>query len=146
MLSVGGGFYVDRNEKVKYETPSKTKLDAVKCINSINNPPVTLSDVYLFSNDGKYLGLLSTNIYNSDSVFNEYGTYGSKYSSTSIWDEYGSYGSKYSSFSAFNPYTSTPPIIIDSNGNLLGKVTANPYISGGINPNDLFNFAKYLGL
>ncbi|EWG08627.1 hypothetical protein [Cytobacillus firmus] len=33
MLSVGGGFYVDRNEKVKYETPSKTKLDAVACIN-----------------------------------------------------------------------------------------------------------------
>lgn len=33
MLSVGGGFYVDRNEKVKYETPSKTKLEAVVCIN-----------------------------------------------------------------------------------------------------------------
>ncbi|WML46727.1 transglycosylase SLT domain-containing protein [Neobacillus sp. PS3-34] len=32
MLSVGGGLYVNRDEKVKYETPSKSKLDAVKCI------------------------------------------------------------------------------------------------------------------
>ncbi|MDP4086940.1 MAG: transglycosylase SLT domain-containing protein [Bacillota bacterium] len=34
MLSVGGGYYVDRNTKVKYETPSKVILDAVKCIAS----------------------------------------------------------------------------------------------------------------
>ncbi|WML46193.1 transglycosylase SLT domain-containing protein [Neobacillus sp. PS3-40] len=33
MLSVGGGYYVDRNPAiVKYETPSKDKLIAVKCI------------------------------------------------------------------------------------------------------------------
>lgn len=35
MLSVGGGYYVDQNSKVKYETPSKTKLNAVKCIASL---------------------------------------------------------------------------------------------------------------
>lgn len=33
MLSVGGGYYVDRDEKVTYQTPSKTKLNAVKCVN-----------------------------------------------------------------------------------------------------------------
>ncbi|OMF61560.1 hypothetical protein BK139_06900 [Paenibacillus sp. FSL R5-0490] len=32
ILSVGGGFFVERDTKVKYETPSKTKLNAVKCI------------------------------------------------------------------------------------------------------------------
>lgn len=32
MLNVGGGYYVDRDEKVKYQTPSKAKLIAVKCI------------------------------------------------------------------------------------------------------------------
>jgi hypothetical protein len=42
-LSVGGGYYVDRDSTVKYETPSKTKLTAVKCINGnyIGNPPNT---------------------------------------------------------------------------------------------------------
>jgi hypothetical protein len=42
MLSVGGGYFVDRDSKVKYETPSKTKLQAVQCIHnpygSISNP------------------------------------------------------------------------------------------------------------
>lgn len=32
-LSVGGGYYVDRDTKVTYQTPSKTKLNAVKCVN-----------------------------------------------------------------------------------------------------------------
>ncbi|MEH7481473.1 hypothetical protein V7157_10450 [Neobacillus drentensis] len=152
MLSVGGGLYVDRNEKVKYETPSKTKLDAVYCINVVLKtsqppvPPATLSNVYIYSDDGDYLGLLTSNVYDSESVFNEYGQYGSKYSSTSIWNQYSTYGSKYSSESAFNPYTSTPPLIIDSHGNLLGKVTVNKYVSGAINPYDLNDFAKYLGL
>lgn len=42
MLSVGGGFYVNRDAKVKYETPSKAKLDAVKCI---SNPAATTTTV-----------------------------------------------------------------------------------------------------
>lgn len=31
-LSVGGGYYVDRDSKVTYQTPSKEKLEAVRCI------------------------------------------------------------------------------------------------------------------
>lgn len=38
MLSVGGGYYVDRDENVSYQTPSKTKLNAVKCINNTYQP------------------------------------------------------------------------------------------------------------
>ncbi|MFD5854194.1 hypothetical protein ACFWGC_29220 [Cytobacillus pseudoceanisediminis] len=33
MLSVGGGYYVDRDKKISYSTPSKTKLRAVSCVN-----------------------------------------------------------------------------------------------------------------
>lgn len=36
MLSVGGGLYVNRDNKVKYETPSKAKLSALNCIKNIN--------------------------------------------------------------------------------------------------------------
>jgi hypothetical protein len=49
MLSVGGGYYVDRDTKVKYETPSKTKLKAVECVHnpygSIGNASV-VGDVW----------------------------------------------------------------------------------------------------
>lgn len=33
MLSVGGGYFVDRDYRVTYQTPSKEKLNAVACIN-----------------------------------------------------------------------------------------------------------------
>lgn len=40
MLSVGGGYYVDRDSKVEYKTPSKTKLNAVKCNTQPQSTPV----------------------------------------------------------------------------------------------------------
>ena len=87
---------------------------------------------YLYSNDGKvYLGKLVTNQYDSESVWNEYGTYGSKYSQYSIWNEYGTYGSSYSNESAFNNYALNPPIIVDARGNIMGYLTTNTTIYYG---------------
>ncbi|WP_222928838.1 YncE family protein [Neobacillus piezotolerans] len=41
-LGVGAGFYVVRDERVEYKTPSKQKLNAVKCANpKLEIPPVT---------------------------------------------------------------------------------------------------------
>jgi len=94
----------------------------------------TIAKLYLFAEDGTYLGKLTTNEFDSDSIFNEYGTYGSKYSSKSIWNEYGTYGSKYSSQSAFNDYTFTPPYIVTSDGTIYGRLTTNKFISGAISP------------
>jgi len=96
----------------------------------------------LYSNDGtEFLGTLSTNRYDSDSIFNKYGSYGSKYSSTSIWNPYGTYGSKYSIDSAFNKYSTSPPIIV-YNGQAIAYVSVNKYLSGSISPYQLWNEAK----
>lgn len=69
---------------------------------------------------GKYLGNLSKNKFDPDSVSNPYGRYGSKYSPDSINNEYGRYGSRYSSDSARNPYATNPPAIVSPRGNRLG--------------------------
>ena len=61
---------------------------------------------------GKYLGTLSNNQYDPESVRNPYGRYGSKYSPDSINNPYGKYGSKYSPDSPNNPYATNPPVII----------------------------------
>ncbi len=61
---------------------------------------------------GKYLGNLSTNRFDPNSVSNPYGEYGSKYSPDSINNPYGRYGSKYSNDSPNNPYATNPPAII----------------------------------
>lgn len=39
---------------------------------------------FLLAQDSQFLGMLSSNRYQYDSVMNEYGIYGSKYSTTSI--------------------------------------------------------------
>lgn len=101
------------------------------------------SQMYIFSNDGKvFLGTLSLNTYDSNSIFNQYGNHGSKYSSTSIYNTYGTYGSRYSTYSAYNPYTSTPPVLVYQ-GKIRGYVTTNKYLSSQfVSPANLWNFAK----
>lgn len=72
-------------------------------------PPILLD-----RQTGKYLGNLSNNPYDPDSVSNPYGRYGSRYSPDSINNPYSKYGSRYSNDSVNNPYATNPPVIIDS--------------------------------
>lgn len=65
---------------------------------------------------GKYLGNLSSNPYDANSVSNPYGRYGSEYSSDSINNPYGKYGSRYSNDSPNNPYATNPPSIHGGDG------------------------------
>ena len=71
-----------------------------------------------------YLGCLSCSEYESDSVFNEYGEYGSKYGDM-IRNPYSDYGSRYSSYSVCNPYASDPPVIVDDAGTFYGRLSLN---------------------
>lgn len=67
---------------------------------------------------GKYLGTLSNNRFDPNSVSNPYGQYGSKYSPDSINNPYGQYGSRYSPDSPNNPYATSPPVIISPGSGL----------------------------
>ncbi|MCP2028091.1 hypothetical protein L1276_003259 [Flavobacterium sp. HSC-32F16] len=92
---------------------------------------------FLVANDGQFLGKLSLNQYDSESISNSYGSFGSQYSSTSIKNQYSQYGSPYSSLSPFNQYTSTPPTIY-IRGKKHGFLTKNKYLSGtSIDPDAL---------
>lgn len=84
-------------------------------------------------NQNTYLGKI-VNSYQSDSIFNEYGTYGNEYNTDSIWNEYGTFGSEYNSYSATNSYTTTPPMII-KNKKIIGYLSANKSMEGTISPN-----------
>ncbi len=91
---------------------------------------VVTSTLVIYGQDGTFLGVVDTNRFNSDSVCNGFGTYGSRYSSYSIWNEYGTYGGDYGINSAFNEYGSYPPILYEWDGvnlNALYYVTTNPY-------------------
>ena len=93
-----------------------------------------LKGALVFAQDDEqtYLGKID-NKYNSESVFNKYGTYGNEYSSESIWNKYSEFGNKYNYLSPFNDYSSSPPRII-KNGKIIGYLTTNKFISGAISP------------
>ena len=81
--------------------------------------------IYGGKNHDVYLGCLNCSKYDTNSIWNSYGDYGSKYSSKSIWNNYGDYGSTYSNYSPFNVYASYPPVIVDRTGNSYGYFTCN---------------------
>lgn len=89
----------------------------------------------LLAQDSKntYLGKL-TNNFDSESIFNEFGNYGSEFSSTSIWNEFGNFGSEFSTFSPFNEFTSTPPMII-KDGRIIGYLSVNQAFQNSVSPN-----------
>ena len=91
---------------------------------------VSWSDLRIIAADGIFLGTLNENAYDSNSIYNEYGTYGSKYNAKSIFNQYGNYGSDYSSLSPFNQYSTSPPGLYDRQGNFCGTLSVNRYARG----------------
>ena len=66
---------------------------------------------YIVSPNGQYLGNLSANRFDPNSVSNPYGQYGSAYSPTSINNKFSPYGNPYSPQSVNNPYATQSPVI-----------------------------------
>jgi hypothetical protein len=97
---------------------------------------------FLVADDGQFLGKLTLNEYETESILNNYGSHGSKYASTSINNQYSSYGSKYSSLSPNNQFTSTPPTIY-LRGIKYGYLTKNKFKSGTtLDPDNLTNWMR----
>src|SRR5215469_18684009 len=63
----------------------------------VSPPPLPKLMIFGGEDHKTYLGCLSCSEYSIDSVFNEYGTHGSRYSAESIWNHYSEFGSRYSS-------------------------------------------------
>lgn len=74
-----------------------------------------------------YLGCLNCSQYESDSVLNKYGDYGSRYGDASIFNPYGDFGSAYGEYSACNRYAADPPVIVDKDGHFYGRLTINTF-------------------
>lgn len=65
----------------------------------------------LWAADGQFLGLLSNNKYDAQSISNLRGIYGSQYGLYSIRNIHGMYGGTHGLNSPYNPYCKNPPII-----------------------------------
>ena len=83
--------------------------------------------------DGTFLGLVTGNRFDRNSLLNQFGPHGSRYSNESIFNTYSTYGSEYSPLSPFNQYSTTPPSFIKS-GRVIGRLTKNEYVQQRIDP------------
>lgn len=103
--------------------------------------PVLFASVLLLGGPAlaqNYVGDLSSNPYDPDSISNPYGA-GSPYDPNSIFNPYGPYGSPYSPKSWTNPYATDTPLLFDRQGNYRGKLSTNPY-----DPDSISNpFGRY---
>jgi hypothetical protein len=96
----------------------------------------------LIAADGTFLGKISRNTVEHDSISNTISPYGSSLGSTSIFNTLGQYGSTLSSLSPFSSLASSPPRIV-KDGRQLGYLTKNSMKQPAIDPDDLL---KWLNL
>jgi len=82
-----------------------------------------------------------TSSHDSQSIFNEFGTYGNEFSSKSIWNEFSTFGNEFNSNSPFNEFSSRPPLLI-KNRKIIGYLSANRSIKSSISPNLLKALCK----
>lgn len=102
-----------------------------------SNKADTPSGSFLIAQNGQFLGKITNNIYDNDSLLNKYGPYGSQYSQTSIFNKYSEYGSQYGQYSLNNPYCSVPPKLF-INGKFFYHVSDNKFISDRISSEIFF--------
>lgn len=84
--------------------------------------------IMIYGGDGNatYLGCLSCSERESESVFNRFGPYGSRFFGLdSIHNPTSEYGHRYSTYSACNELALDPPVIIDDRGKFYGRLTLN---------------------
>ena len=92
-----------------------------------------LEGALIFADDGQFLGKITSNRFDVNSIGNQFGLYGSRFSVTSIFNEFGTYGSRFSILSPFNDFTFSPPLIL-INGTFVGFLTTNRFKFPGISP------------
>jgi len=153
-LFIQGQFvgHVTVNKYVANQIPTETFLYLLgNDLNALLNKKFDLkeSDIrskkgesYIIANDGQYLGKLTSNEFDHDSLLNEFGPYGSEFSTTSVFNEFSDYGSEFSTLSPFNEFSTTPPKIY-VNGLFYGYLTENEFVSGKkIKPKGLKQWIK----
>lgn len=122
------------------ENSSFNKADLVKEDYDVNNL-YYLEGAIIIANDNEYLGEISKNQFDSDSINNEFGRYGSQFSSYSIFNNFSTYGSQFSSLSPFNKFTSTPPKIYKENI-FIAYLTVNTFMFQRVDTNLLIVWLK----
>lgn len=100
-----------------------------------------LEGAVIVAEDGEFLGKITMNRFDPQSIGNEVGRFGSPVSRTSILNEIGQYGGQISRMSPFNQITSVPPRIFLGD-RFIGYLTVNPVKSPRVDPRALIGWLR----
>jgi len=144
---VDGKVYIPLDETVDLLQLTRVEDIEARALKLSTFPSVSKKYLYIVADnkESTYLGKLSTNKYDKESIYNKYGDYGSEYKKTCIWNQYGDFGGEYSKYSPYNKYTSNSPKIYDSTGKYVGRLTVNEITTDAINPDTLYKYLIDLG-
>ena len=106
------------------------------------NPLSTIESCFILAEDKQYLGRITRNEYDSESILNVFGRFGSTFSNTSIFNDFGRYGGELGLYSPFNSVSATPPKIFTRDGNFVAYLTVNKLKSPRIDPHVLIVLLK----
>lgn len=100
-----------------------------------------LEGAIVLAHDGKPLGLITIDCFESNAICNERGPYGDKSRGDSMLNGTGSYGSTVSLMSPFNNSTARPPGIF-KDGKFIAYLTTNDALSPRVDPRWLLGALK----
>ena len=106
-------------------TPAAT--EPVAPATGVSSKLNTFDEYFIYSDDGKnkYLGKITKNQFDSESIWNEFGEYGNDIDIDTIWCNVGTYGGSVSMYSSSATLATHPPKIYDKNGNFVAYLTEN---------------------
>lgn len=81
----------------------------------------------------QFLGFVNDKFYDSTSMCDVFGPFGSEFSSTSIFDSFSRYGSEFSDYSAFDDFANNPPILYEDDV-AVAYVSTNYYFFPRVDP------------
>jgi hypothetical protein len=89
--------------------------------------------LYVFGGDGHktFLGCLSCDSSHAKSVWNELSYFGFR-NGLGVWNEFSEFVSASSTHSMCNEFATDPPVIVDDQGKVQGRVSINEFAPGSI--------------
>ena len=118
---------------------------ATVTITASSLPVISTITLYLYggANNSIYLGCLTCNKVQADSICNSFGTYGNSFNASSIWNQFGTYGSSFQTYSPWNSFSNNGPLIVGSNNLSYGYFTTNAFKSNRTTGQAFLNILNY---
>ena len=99
------------------------------------------NESFIVADDGAFLGSLTPNTFDQNTIHNQYGPYGNRFSQLSIFNRFGNYGSQFAQLSPYNRFSQTPPRVFVG-GTFKAFLTKNQMKTPRIDPDDIVQWSN----